>query len=322
MQIIVPDITMAAIAPALAVFCAGLALLLLGAFVPMLARVVSTGVSLGALTAAGALTLGLWGRAEQAFSGSLIIDGFGVFAACAVLVAGFLTVLQSADTWCDSGKAFAHTEYHALLLFSISGMLCMVTGNDLLMIYLGLEVMSIAIYILAGFSKSEPASNEAAIKYLLLGSFSSCFYLYGCALIFGVAGSTNLGDILHALSGTAAVPGPMLLAGVAFLLVGFGFKVSLAPFHMWTPDVYEGAPTPITGFMAAGVKSATFVVFLRVFICALPTLRPAWDGAFTALAVVTMTLGNLAALRQENIKRMLAYSSIAHSGYLLSLIHI
>lgn len=317
MHIIAPDITMAAIAPALVVFCAGLGLLLLGAFLPSLVRAVSTGVSLAALVAAGVLEFGLWGRTEQAFSGALVIDGLGVFAACAILAAAILTVLQSASASCDRVTSCDHTEYHALLLFSISGMLCMVAANDLLIIYLGLEVMSIALYILTGFAKRDQASNEAAFKYLLLGGFSSGFFLYGCALLFGAAGSTGLSVILHVISGPGAAPGPMLMAGIALLLVGFGFKVSLMPFHMWTPDVYEGAPTAVTGFMATVVKVASFTAFARVFICSLAAFRPAWNGAFCALAVATMTVGNLTALRQENIKRMLAYSSIAHSGYLM-----
>jgi NADH-quinone oxidoreductase subunit N len=197
------------------------------------------------------------------------------------------------------------------------GMMFMSAGADLITIFLGLETMSIAIYVLVGFVKKDIKGNEAAIKYLLLGSFSTGFLLYGIALIFGATGSTNLVAIYSHLNLSANVSFPMLLFGMAFLIVGFGFKIASVPFHMWTPDVYQGAPTVVTAFMSAGVKAAAFAAFLRVFVYALPSLQPNWTVILWVLAILTMTIGNLAALLQENIKRMLAYSSIAHAGYIM-----
>jgi len=196
-------------------------------------------------------------------------------------------------------------------------MMFMAAGTDLIAIFLGLETMSTAIYILAGFVRKDVKGNEAAIKYMLLGAFSTGFLLYGIALIFGATGSTNLAAIYKYLSASAIPSSPMLLFGMALLITGFGFKIAAVPFHMWTPDVYEGAPTTVTAFMSVGVKAGAFAAFLRVFVFALPSLQSDWTHILWGLAIVTMTLGNLGALLQENIKRMLAYSSIAHAGYLI-----
>ena len=192
----------------------------------------------------------------------------------------------------------------------------MAAAGDLIVIFLGLETLSLALYTLCGFRKAELRSNEAALKYLLLGAFASGFFLYGIALIYGATGTTVLRRIAAVLA-SGRPPGALFLLGGGLLLVGFGFKLASVPFHMWTPDVYEGAPTSVTAFMIAGTKAAAVAAFLRVFLFALPTLHWHWSAAIWVLAVLTMTLGNLVALVQQNIKRMLAYSSIAHAGYVL-----
>jgi NADH-quinone oxidoreductase subunit N len=197
-------------------------------------------------------------------------------------------------------------------------MMFMAKANDLIIVFLGLETLSISIYVLVGFLRTNLKSNESSLKYFLLGAFSSAFLLYGIALVYGATGSTKLPDIArHLESLPQLVSNPLLLAAVGMLIVGFGFKMALVPFHMWTPDVYEGAPTPITAFMSVGVKAAAFSAFLRVFLSSFPILRDDWTMILWILAVLTMTLGNVVAIAQENIKRMLAYSSIAHAGYIL-----
>ncbi|PIU32337.1 MAG: NADH-quinone oxidoreductase subunit N, partial [Syntrophobacteraceae bacterium CG07_land_8_20_14_0_80_61_8] len=204
-----------------------------------------------------------------------------------------------------------------LLLFSVTGMMLMARAANLIMLFLGLEVLSIAIYILVGMPRHERKANEACLKYFLLGAFSSGFFLYGMTFIYGASGSLSLAAMAAAFGQGDLPHNPYLLLGTALLLVGFSFKIALVPFHMWTPDVYEGAPTPITAYMAVAVKAAVFAALARVFWMALPSLQPRWTDLFWVLAVLTMTVGNVAALVQTNIKRMLAYSSIAHAGYIL-----
>jgi NADH-quinone oxidoreductase subunit N len=202
------------------------------------------------------------------------------------------------------------------MIFAMVGMMIMTGTENLMIIFLGLEVMSIAIYALAAMNRRERKSAEAGLKYFLLGAFSTGFFLYGIALTYGATGSVNISRVAQAALEGAAV-GPLLLFGVAFLAIGFGFKVAAVPFHMWTPDVYEGAPAPITAFMATGVKAAAFLAFLRVFMVAFDTLYESWYPILWWLAAITMVVANLIALVQPNVKRMLAYSSIAHAGYLL-----
>ncbi len=206
-------------------------------------------------------------------------------------------------------------EYYSLILFSIVGMVFMAAGTDLINIFLGLETMSMSVYVLAGIWRQRLQSNEAALKYFLLGAFASGFLLYGIALVYGATGSVKLGEIAAYVNEHGG--STMLLIGVAMLIVGFGFKVAAAPFHVWTPDVYEGAPTTITAFMAVGVKAAAFAAFARVFLHTLGAIHGQWEGILWVLAALTMTVGNITAIVQNNVKRMLAYSSIAHAGYLL-----
>jgi len=197
-------------------------------------------------------------------------------------------------------------------------MMLMASGTDLMVIFLGLEVLSVALYILAGFNRGNRKSNEAGLKYFLLGAFSTGFLLYGMALTYGATGTTKIAKIAEFISQNSIVTlNPILIVGMLLMAVGFSFKIAAAPFHMWTPDVYEGAPTPMTAFMSVGPKAAGFAAFLRVFIIALPAFTPQWSSLLWILAVLTMTVGNITALYQQNIKRMLAYSSIAHAGYVL-----
>jgi NADH-quinone oxidoreductase subunit N len=259
-----------------------------------------------------------WGIGEEAsaFSGMVRIDPFSLFFKVMIAIIALLTVLVSLSYAQREGIGFG--EYYVLVLFATVGMMLMASGASLLIIFLGLEVMSISIYILAGIMRDDTRSVEAAFKYFLLGAFASAFLLYGIALTYASTGTLDLGGINRVLAARAWINIlPILITGLALLIVGFGFKIALVPFHMWTPDVYEGAPTTITAFMATGVKAAAFAAFVRVFFSALPALQPLWIEIMWVLAVATMTVGNIIALSQSNIKRMLAYSSIAHAGYIL-----
>jgi NADH-quinone oxidoreductase subunit N len=207
-------------------------------------------------------------------------------------------------------------EYYVLLVFATLGMMLMAGGEDLFVIFLGLELMSVAVYVLAGFDRKSPRAAEAALKYFLLGAFASAFLLYGIALVYGATGTTNLTLIGVQVASLGLGTNVLLLLGLGLLLVGFGFKVAAVPFHMWAPDVYDGAPTPVTGFMATAVKAAAFAALARVLIEAFAD-TVAWQGIVVGLSVVTMIVGNLVALAQRSLKRMLAYSSVAHAGYLL-----
>jgi NADH-quinone oxidoreductase subunit N len=271
-------------------------------------------LGLATLGVAFVLALGLIGQTGFAFGGALAVDGFAAFFQLTILIAAAFTILMSLDYASDNHLAGA--EYYSLLLFSTLGMMLMAAAGDLIVIFLGLETMSIAAYVLAGLRRHDPRSNEAAIKYFLLGAFSTGFLLYGIALIYGATGSIKLDAIRAELSAPMASH-PMLSLGLAMLLVGFGFKVAAVPFHMWTPDVYEGAPTPITAFMAVGVKLGAFAGFVRIFLVGFLPVSGQWSNALWVIAVLTMTTGNVIAVVQTNIKRMLAYSAIAHAGYVL-----
>lgn len=261
--------------------------------------------------ATGLVSFLLWGRSDA--SGPLALDSYALFFNFIFCLAGSLTVLMS-GTYLEITK-IRQGEYYTLILFAAVGMVVMAAATDLITIFLGLETMSIAVYVLAGIWHQRLASNEAALKYFLLGAFASGFLLYGIALIYGATGSLQLGAIAEHVGANGS--STLLLVGLGLLLVGFGFKIAAAPFHVWTPDVYEGSPTTITAFMAVGVKAAAFAAFARVFLHTFEAIHTEWDGIVWMLAVLTMTVGNLTALVQSNIKRMLAYSSIAHAGYLL-----
>jgi NADH-quinone oxidoreductase subunit N len=243
------------------------------------------------------------------------VDSFRVFINFVILGSAALTLLM-AHGFLDR-RGLNRGEFHALVLFATAGMLLMAGARDLLMVFIGLELMSISVYVLVGFDRLDERSAEGALKYFLLGAFSSAFFLFGIALTWGATGTTDL-ELLHRLLlGGGAAVSPLLLAGMAMLLVGFGFKVAAMPFHMWTPDAYEGAPTPVTSLMSTGVKAAAFASFIRVFLIAFGGPSERWVQVGFGIAVVTMVGANLIALTQGSLKRMLAYSSIAHAGYLL-----
>src|SRR6267143_1952561 len=251
-----------------------------------------------------------------AFSGMLVIDGFATFFRVLVIAVGLLTVLCSSQYLKREHAASA--EYYALLLFSVTGQCVMATADELIMIFIGLEISSIATYVLAGYLRDDKRNNEAALKYFLLGSFATAFLLYGIAWIYGTSGSTNL-SIIRAWLSNPEIKHNMVLVGTAaaLMFVGFAFKVSAAPFHVWAPDVYQGASAPVTLFMSAGPKAAAFAVFMRVFMTAFDPISSRWEPFVWSSALLTMVVGNFAALMQTNIKRLLAYSSIAHAGYVL-----
>ncbi len=273
-------------------------------------------IAIAGLVCAFVYSCGLWGESTLTFHNTVALDHYSVFFKYIFILATALTILLSAHY--IERENINHGEYYALLLLGSVGMMFMASGTDLMIILLGLETMSISVYILAGFARSNLRSNEAALKYFLLGAFSTGIFVYGISLTYCATTSTNLRDILFILTGPGQVKTPLLLyIGMGLMLVGFGFKVATVPFHMWTPDVYEGAPTTVTAFMSVGVKAAAFAAFLRVFIGALGGLHADWGAILWVLAVLTMTVGNLVAIAQTNIKRMLAYSSIAHAGYIL-----
>jgi len=249
----------------------------------------------------------------QWYSNLWIVDDYAVFLNFVFLVIAAITILTAADYL--RRERMNHPEFYALLLFATAGMLMMAASNELMMVFIGLEILSIATYVMAGFRRTDLKSNESALKYFLLGSFSSAFFLYGVALIFGATGSTNLIGIAAALR-TSDVQLSLVELAAALMLIALCFKVAVAPFHIWTPDVYEGAPTPVTGFMSVGPKAAGFAVLFRVFLTAFPSIQNRWASAIWLIAALTMILGNIIAVVQPNIKRMLAYSSIAHAGYI------
>jgi NADH-quinone oxidoreductase subunit N len=272
-------------------------------------------LSILALVAAMAASVYAYTDPGTAFGGMLIVDGFATFFRVLVTGVGILTILPS--------YRFLHrqdaetSEYHALLLYSIAGQCLMASANDLIMIFLGLEISSIASYILAGYLRDDKRANESALKYFLLGSFATGFFLYGVAFIYGSTGTVNLSAVHAALRGPN--PPSAVLTGVAaaLMFVGLGFKVSASPFQIWAPDVYQGAPTPVTAFLSAGPKAAAFAIFFRIFMTAFEPIATGWEPLVWISALLSMTIGNFAALMQANVKRLLAYSSIAHAGYVM-----
>jgi len=263
--------------------------------------------------AAGAASWALLGQQGVAFSGMLVVDSYAQVLGLVAIGAGVLTVLTSIHYLRDRG--LARNEYYVLLLFSVGGMVMMAAAHNLIIVFIALELLSIPLYVLAGFARPDTASEEAALKYFLLGAFASGFLLFGIAFMYGALGTTDLAQIAAKVAEAGA--SPMLLFGAALILVGLGFKVAVVPFHMWTPDVYEGAPTPITGFMSVGAKAAGFAALLRVFVYALGDIQADWTPLVAIIAAITMILGSIVAIAQTNLKRMLAYSSIASAGYIL-----
>jgi NADH-quinone oxidoreductase subunit N len=293
-----------------------------GVLVMLIEAVLKPGASrkpLGWLAILGTVGAGLASAYQHhagnltAFSGSIQVDSFSIFFH--LLIAGVVlaTLLGSLDYF--EGKAGHAGEYYALVLFGSVGMMLMTCSVELLMVFIGLEISSISTYIMAGFRKSQASASESSIKYFLLGSFATAFFLYGIALAFGATGSTSIAAIAAAL-GSSTTPVMAFLAH-AMMIVGLGFKVSAAPFHVWTPDVYQGAPAPVVGLMSTAPKAAAFAVLMRITFSGFPGMHERWSALIWVLAALSMTIGNLGALKQNDVKRMLAYSSIAHAGYLL-----
>jgi NADH-quinone oxidoreductase subunit N len=316
--IAIPLVDMRAVLPELMVVITALVVLLADLALGRDNKTPLAWVTLLGLATSFVASAGIWadGAAGQAFNAMIAVDRFSLFFTALFAVAAFITVLMSVTYIRQEGINCG--EFYVLILLATVGMMLMAKANDLMIVFLGLETLSVSVYVLVGFLRNSLKSNESALKYFLLGAFSSAFLLYGIAFIYGATGTTRLPAIAAYIHNTPLLASnPLVLAAMGLLLVGFGFKVALVPFHMWTPDVYEGAPTSVTAFMSVGVKAAAFSAFLRVFLSAFASLRPDWTMIFWTLSVVTMTLGNLVAISQENIKRMLAYSSIAHAGYIL-----
>jgi NADH-quinone oxidoreductase subunit N len=303
-----------AILPLLIVIGSALALLLVDLLIPLGKKWLTALLTAFCLMAALVLTLLQPADGTTAFNGMLRADGF----------ARYLNVLFLASGIAGIGLAHGHLnrlgiergEYYGLLLFTLSGMMTMAYAVDLIMVFLAMELLSIPLYVLTGFARPQLASEEASLKYFLLGTFASGFVLFGIAMIFGATSHTGLAAILTTIQGRS-VNNTLLLGGASLLLIGFGFKVAAVPFHMWTPDVYHGAPSPVTGFMSVGAKAAGFAALMRVFGLAFPGQATVLVPILWTLAALTMFTGNLVAIPQTNIKRLLAYSSIAHAGYIL-----
>ncbi len=313
-----------AIAPELIVSLVAVVLMLMDAFSRKGGRQANAFVALIGLIAAFVAVVRLGGLAAGGyFGGMVVIDPTRLFFAAIILIVAILAVLLAGQFLGDEG--LPPGEFFSLLLFATSGMLLLTAAGDLVTVFLGLEIASITTYILAGYRRYDVRANESSLKYFLLGSFSTAFMLYGMALTYGATGTTNIEGIRQAIASESINFPALLLLGAAMMLVGFGFKIASAPFHLWTPDVYEGAPTLVTGFMGTGPKVAVFAAFIRVFIGGFDVpiagvglqLHNGWIHAVAVISVITMTVGNIVAISQKNIKRLLAYSSIAHAGYAL-----
>ncbi|HUI46585.1 MAG TPA: NADH-quinone oxidoreductase subunit N [Nitrospirota bacterium] len=306
--------SLAPVLPEAVVLITALLVLLFDLFIEKEGKALLGWLSVAGIAIAAVVTYQSMGLHEDVFSGTFLVDPFSTFFKFVFYIACGLGILVSINYL--KVENIHRGEYYALMLFATSGMMLMASAGDLITLYLGLELMALSIYILAGFMRRSNRSNEAAIKYLVLGAFSSGIMLYGMSLVYGLTGTTNLAEILAFLR-TADLNNSVVYLAMIMLVVSFGFKVAAVPFHMWVPDVYEGAPTSVTAFMSAGPKVAGFAVLLRVFLYAFEPLHVHSTAILSGLAVLTMAVGNIMALSQTNIKRMLAYSSIAHAGYAL-----
>jgi NADH-quinone oxidoreductase subunit N len=303
-----------AIVPMLCVTLAALAVMGAEAFRERGESLPLGGLGIVGLIGAAVSTVLLWDRNAASF-GVIVADNFGLFVTAVLVVVGILTIMFSSPVL--RRDDLPKGDYYALLLFSIAGMMMMATANDLLVVFIALEVLSIGVYVLTGIRRDDHRAIEGAFKYFLLGAFSSAFFLYGIAFTYGLAGTTRLDRVGAYLAAQSLSDNPLILVALGLLLVGFAFKISAVPFHMWTPDAYEGAPAVVTGFMSTGVKAAAFAAFARVFLSAFEPFSGDWAPVVWLLAAATMILGTVVGVAQSNLKRMLAYSSIAHGGYLL-----
>ena len=322
------DLNLGAALPALSLALGACVLFLLDAFIPKERKVITAVLALIGVIVSFILSLGGFSARSSAFNGMFIADPFTALINVITLVATFISILVAYD-YLKRAK-IERGEYYPLLLITAAGAMFMGSAGDLVVIFVGLEMLSIPLYILAGFRRPDPRSEESSMKYFLLGAFATGFLVYGIALIFGATGSTNLQNIYNQISAGRITSPYLLLAGAGLVLVALGFKVAAVPFHMWTPDVYQGAPTPVTAFMSVVAKVGGFGALLRLVVFAIPTLvltqdslhtattiHAAWQDTISILAALTMILGNFVAITQRDIKRLLAYSSIAHAGYIL-----
>jgi len=309
------DVSWSALLPLLLLSSTSVLVLLADLFLRGPSRAPLAWLGLVGLAATAASAISLWDVETTTLVGSFIVDRYGLFFVVLFCGATAVTLLMSMSFL--EQTEIRTGDYYSLVLFSSVGMLLMAMAADLLVVFIGLEIMSVAAYALAGMQRSRSQSTEAALKYFLMGAFASGFLLFGIALLYGATGSTNLLTIAAVIEGKSVADDVLLAGGLGLLLVGFGFKIAAVPFHLWTPDVYEGSPTSVTAFMAVGVKAAAFAAFARIFLDVFGEPTPAWQGLLWVLAVLTMTVGNVTAVVQSNVKRMLAYSSIAHAGYLL-----
>jgi NADH-quinone oxidoreductase subunit N len=266
------------------------------------------------LCAALIASVALWGDRQEAYAGNLRADRFSMLLNAIFLVAALMTLLLS---WREPAAVDRRGEYAALLLLSTVGMMLVAGAGDLITLFLGVELLSVALYVLCALEVWRERSLESGLKYLIIGAVGSAIFLYGLAMLYGATGATSLSAIGERLGDASLADEPLLVAAMALIVAGLGFKASAVPFHMWTPDVYEGAPTPVTAFMATATKAAAFAALLRLFVGAMGSLQTDWRSALAAVAVATMVIGNVAALLQRNMKRLLAYSGIAQAGYLL-----
>jgi NADH-quinone oxidoreductase subunit N len=301
--------------PELTLIAVGLILMLLDLIVRKKEIVAVAGIAGTLVALYGTYKLYGFYEPQSVFAGMFVLDGYSNFFKLIFYLNVILTICISFKYMAIEKASFG--EYYALLMFATTGMMIMASASDLIMLYLGLELMALSTYILAGLIRKQPRSNEAALKYFFLGAFSSAFLLYGISLTYGLTGTTNLKEIAMSLQALNITGSPIMYLGLIFIIVAFGFKIALVPFHMWAPDVYEGAPTSITAFMSVGPKAAGFAVLGRVLFDAFAGMHVQWTSILIPLAVLTMAVGSIIALAQTNIKRMLAYSSIAHAGYML-----
>lgn len=290
------------------------ALLLIDLFIPKDRKGITAILAAAGLVTAIVLVILNFNETSEAFDGMIVQDGFSSFLQLIFLSLGIVAIAQAYDY--IQRRKIVRGEYYTLLLFATSGMMLMAQAGDLIVVFLALELLSIPLYILSGFARPETESEEAAMKYFLLGAFASSFVIYGIALVYGATETTNILGILAATQMGIANSG-LLIVGALLILVGLGFKVAAVPFHMWMPDVYHGAPSSVTAFMSVGAKAGGFAALLRIFTVAFPSIGPTWAPIVIGISVLTMLWGNVAAIAQTNIKRMLAYSSIAHAGYIL-----
>ncbi len=312
-SVTVPSVAWGVLAPSLIIFVTAMLALALDLLPPRDSKEHLGSVALAGVVVALIVSVLRWGAEERGFSGMLVLDNYALFFNVVICYAVALVLLLSLDYLRRQGAESG--EYYGLILFSMSGMMLLAAANDLIVVFLAIEIMSLSLYVMAGIFKTRLASSEASMKYFLLGAFASSFLLYGIALIYGTTGSTNFERVAAAV---ANQPRPtMFLVGVGLLLVGFGFKISAVPFHMWAPDVYEGAPTSVAALIATGAKAAAFAALIRLLGGALSIAQPDTAAILWVVAALTMTVGNVVAVAQANLKRMLAYSSVAHVGYML-----